>query len=286
MPNPFESLPFFIGALFDHFFTLLAGCVVTVLVGILEKRVLKRPISVKWEVGVLLCFVLFACFQTWREQYRLALQVPMLSARVKDQDAEILNLKTNPPHVEVNLPAPVVNFPPQMAYIASYDTGIVAPSYTIGGHVAVSSGCKNLSTAVVAQKVSCVISLHIVDSKFDSVTKVAFVSKEAEEKTWREFQKDLLSTPISYKDYGPTEGDFKSVWAKEVLDETLDKAFVEQKKTLMLMGEYKWTDGLGEHTNDYCVWVQNAPGLFTPGAITPNFQFAWHSCTNHYGLKQ
>jgi hypothetical protein len=87
-------------------------------------------------------------------------------------------------------------------------------------------------------------------------------------------------------DIETTEGDFKTVWTGEIIDEALDKAFVEQKKTLMLLGEYKCVDGLVEHTNEYCAWQQNVTGVFSPGKMNLGVQFAWHSCEKHYGLKK
>lgn len=128
MSNPFEFLLAFFWAFADHLFTLLAGCVVTVIIGVIEKRFLKKPISVQLEIGILLCFLVFACFKAWRDQYRVAQQVPMLSATVKDQGEQILKLRTNPPRVEVNVPTPIVNVPAQIAYMGTFDRGIVAPS--------------------------------------------------------------------------------------------------------------------------------------------------------------
>ena len=59
----------FVSGFLGHLVTLLAGCAVTVIMAVIEKRILKRAISLKLEIGVLICFVLFACFQTWRDQY-------------------------------------------------------------------------------------------------------------------------------------------------------------------------------------------------------------------------
>lgn len=72
MSNPFHHFWLFLYAVWDHAVTLAAGCVVTVMLGIIEKRILKRPVSAKVEVGILLAFVFFACFQAWRDQYEKA----------------------------------------------------------------------------------------------------------------------------------------------------------------------------------------------------------------------
>jgi hypothetical protein len=285
MSNPFQYFIIFLFGIYDHLFTLLAGCVVTVVIGIIEKRILKRPLSLKLEVGVLLAFVFFASFQAWREQYRSAKQVPTLQAQVQDQATQITNLKTNPPHVEVNLPAPVVNIPAQMAYMSSVGTGVVTSSYKIGGYIAVSSGCKNLSSSAVAENASCVIALRVVDTKPNSL-KQPIVPEIIEEEEHRKFKKEIASLYTAKKSYGPGENDFKTAFSP-LVDRHLDEAFRSGSKTVLMLGEYTWKDGVGEHTNQYCVWLQMYAGLFSgPGAIDPNATITWHGCKNYNGLKK
>jgi len=69
MHNPFPLIFTFVVGIFSHFITLLAGCLATVAIAFTEKRILKRPISLKLEIKVLLCFLFFACFQTWRDEF-------------------------------------------------------------------------------------------------------------------------------------------------------------------------------------------------------------------------
>jgi hypothetical protein len=97
MANPFQHFLLFLWAVLNQVVTLAAGCAVTVLIGIIEKRVLKRPISIKLEIGILLAFVFFACFQTWRDQY----------ARAQGLQTT-LNQKPAQPQVQVNVPPPTV----------------------------------------------------------------------------------------------------------------------------------------------------------------------------------
>jgi hypothetical protein len=285
VPNPFEYFFIFLFGIYDHVFTLLAGCVVTVIIGVVEKRVLKRPLSLKLEIGIFLAFVLFASFQAWREQYRLAQQIPLLQAQIRDQANQIMGLKTNPPHVEVNLPAPVVNIPPQMAYMSVVGNGVAGPNYSIGGYLAVSSGCKNLSSSAVAENASCVVSLRVVDTKLNSV-KEPIVPEATEEEVYRQFKKEIASMYLERKSYGPGESDFKTVFSP-IVDPQLDEAFRSGSKTVLLLGEYVWKDGTGEHTNQHCVWLQMYPGLFSrPGAMAPDARITWHQCKNHNGLKK
>jgi hypothetical protein len=93
MTNPFQHFLLFIWAVLNQVVTLAAGCAITVLIGIIEKRVLKRPISLKLEIGILLAFVFFACFQTWRDQYSRGNGLQTT-----------LSQKPSQPQVQVNVP--------------------------------------------------------------------------------------------------------------------------------------------------------------------------------------
>jgi len=68
-----DAKPYFL-ALADHTFTLLAGCGATVILGLLQKYVFKTPLSLKWEMTILLAFVFFAGFQAWRDEHQKAAQ--------------------------------------------------------------------------------------------------------------------------------------------------------------------------------------------------------------------
>jgi hypothetical protein len=59
----------FLLAVAGNWFTLLAGCVATVVIALFEKYGLKKRLSVKVEIAVLLLFVFFASFQAWRSEY-------------------------------------------------------------------------------------------------------------------------------------------------------------------------------------------------------------------------
>jgi hypothetical protein len=66
-----EAKPYF-EALLDHIFTLLAGCGATVMLGLLQKYVFQQPLSLKWELTILLAFIFCAGFQAWREEHQEA----------------------------------------------------------------------------------------------------------------------------------------------------------------------------------------------------------------------
>jgi hypothetical protein len=69
MPEIVNSFGAFLLAVVGNWFTLLAGCVATVMLALFEKYGLKRKLSVKVEIAVLLLFVFFATFQAWRSEY-------------------------------------------------------------------------------------------------------------------------------------------------------------------------------------------------------------------------
>lgn len=69
MESMFAHFASFVGAVFGHVFTLLAGCVVTVMINLIEKYLLKGKRMPIWaDVSVLLLFLFFACFQAWNNQ--------------------------------------------------------------------------------------------------------------------------------------------------------------------------------------------------------------------------
>jgi hypothetical protein len=70
MADFFAQFSTFFGAVGSHLVTLFAGCVATVTLGIFQKYVFKRPLSVKEDVAVFLLFLFFACFQAWRDEHR------------------------------------------------------------------------------------------------------------------------------------------------------------------------------------------------------------------------
>jgi hypothetical protein len=72
MSGFFDYFWTFVGSVGSHTVTLFAGCVFTVVLGLIEKYGFKRRLSVKADIAVLLLFLFFACFQAWQDQYRTA----------------------------------------------------------------------------------------------------------------------------------------------------------------------------------------------------------------------
>src|ERR1700730_4321502 len=93
MPNPFHHFWLFTYAVGDHAFTLAAGCVLTVVINLIEKYAMGgKRLPLKADIAILLVFVFFACFQAWRDEYEIASKVPPASPPV-----QVTNQVTVPP---------------------------------------------------------------------------------------------------------------------------------------------------------------------------------------------
>jgi hypothetical protein len=97
MASLFTALWAFLGAVAVHLNTLVTGCVILFVVGLLEKYVFKRPISWKSETAILLCFVLFACFQAWRDQYQRANTLQTRMSSISSPPVQVTVQNTVPP---------------------------------------------------------------------------------------------------------------------------------------------------------------------------------------------
>ena len=63
MGNPFAHFGGFLLAVWGHAFTLLAGCAITVVIGWIERHILKKQMPLWADLSILLAFIFFACFQ-------------------------------------------------------------------------------------------------------------------------------------------------------------------------------------------------------------------------------
>jgi hypothetical protein len=71
MANLITLLGTFALAVISHVFTLLAGCAVTVVINLIE-RYFRKKLPIWVDIAILLGFVLFACFQAWKDEYQKA----------------------------------------------------------------------------------------------------------------------------------------------------------------------------------------------------------------------
>jgi hypothetical protein len=108
MANPFEHFGVFLLAVGGHAFTLLAGCAVTVVIGWIERHILKKTMPLWADLAILLCFVFFACFQGWHDEYRRAeeLQAKLNAKPVVPFQVTIPPITIPPAQVLIQPPTP------------------------------------------------------------------------------------------------------------------------------------------------------------------------------------
>jgi hypothetical protein len=281
MSNPFQYFGLFASAVSDHALTLAAGCLVTVVVNLIEKHAMGgKKLPLKADIAILLVFVFFACFQAWRDQYLRVISLPPATAiqvNVPQQPA---------PQVQVSVPGPVVNFPQQMAYLTSQDEQLVTSAYKIGGNWVINSSCINTSPSVVAEDGSCARAVYFVNTTRNSLNQPV-VELIEQENAYKKFKKDLTSEKNqSHQSYGPGEHTFGTTFSPKV-DQPLDEEFRNSSKTIIFIAETNWKDGSGRHTMETCQWLQIYPEMFTsPGALAPNVTVTWNHCPKHSGLTK
>ncbi len=273
MGNPFNHFWLFIGAVGVHAVTLAAGCIVTVVINLIEKYVIKKSLPWQWDIAILLLFMFIACFQAWRDQYEIAAKVNQAPP------VQITNQVNVPP-----TPAPIINIPSHMAYVDATNLGVVVDQYKVGGRWAVSGTFKNLSPTEIAENAGGIQALRVVATK-ENELKQHIVANTVTENTWQQFKKETKSMKEGRRSYGPGESYFATVWSPPI-DEKEDKEFRSASKTIMFLAYFSWTDGAGKHTNEVCKWLQVYPEMFTGTTIASNATITWNGCKNHNGLKK
>jgi hypothetical protein len=104
MANPFDHFGTFLFAVYDHLFTMLAGCAITVLLDYAVKHIpfIKGKLTWKHDLLIVMGFVFFACFQAWHDEFKRA---------------DTLMHPAPPPAITVNVaptpPSPVIFQPAQ-----------------------------------------------------------------------------------------------------------------------------------------------------------------------------
>jgi hypothetical protein len=84
---------------------LLAGCGATVMLGLLQKYVFQKPLSIKWELTILAGFVFFAGFQAWRDEHH-ALKKNQATLTATQQTLEAQTIPKLEGHIHRVLAAP------------------------------------------------------------------------------------------------------------------------------------------------------------------------------------
>jgi hypothetical protein len=169
------------------------------------------------------------------------------------------------------------------AYVESTELGVIAPSYHIGGKWALANTCKN-SSSVVAEDATCIRWIGFVKTAPNGGS--PFVLSDEQERAYQDFERGIGPYRADpRKSFGPGHEEFQTVESAVTIDEKLDGEFRGEKKTIIFIAEYDWTDGGGPHTNEVCQWLQLPSSTFSKaGTIAAGVPITWHICFPHNGL--
>ena len=251
MHNLFAEFGLFLWGVAQQYVTLAAGCAITVMIDLLAKHWLKRPLSYREDVAILGVFVFLACFLAWRQEYERASGIGQGTA------VQVNIPQQAPPQVNVNVPPAVVNIPAQMAYMSSTDVAVVAPSYKIGGNWAITQTFKNISPSVVAEDAAIIQEVKITDTT-RNFFKQPIVPVANQDQFYKQFQKDISDKTPQQRTYGPGESGFATAFSATI-DDQLDNDFRDGSKTILFFSKATWRDATGKHESDVCKWLQLSP---------------------------
>lgn len=226
---------------------------------------------------VRIAFIVAAVLLWWDEHSK----VKQLTSQLSSKPEQTVQVNVPP----INIPAPIVNLPPQAAYVSSVDVGVVVPNYKIGGNWAVTEKCQNISPSGIADDAACVQGVRVADTK-PNIFKQPIVPEAVEERLYQEFQKELATVKPQRRTLGPGESELGTVFSPTI-DALSDEEFRSGSKTIIFFSNNSWKDAVGWHENDVCQWLQLYPQMFTaPGALATNSQIVWHYCGKHNGLRK
>lgn len=262
--NSFNLFWTFLLSVGDHAITLAVGCVVTVVMSLVEKHVLKRPVSLRAEVAVLLAFIFFACFQAWRDEYEKASKVP-----------------TNLP-IQVNVPA--INVPPAQVIIERIggakeanpigflQLGSIVPVVgqnilAPGQAVAMNVNFENRGSEPV-DDIHNFETLTPVDMTNPSVALEAKKAFRSEQQAASERSRGVKGYPI-----GAGQGGFNTARTRPLTQNEIDE-ILKGNVRLFLQVWAKWKDLHGNSGKiDQCWWLQ------TPSSVElKTAELSWHNC--------
>jgi hypothetical protein len=260
----------FVQAVWVHAVTLAAGCIVTVVINLIEKYVIKRTLGWKGDLTVLLIFLFFACFQAWRDEYEKAAKAS------SGAPFQITNQVNVPP---INVPPPTViiqqtpNAPLDLTGVLQIDT--VQP---VTGHSAIVDGqtvglnvyYKNVGTQPIHAKYS-IEAIIIADMAVPNIEQQAIkVFAAARKKN----QQQTLASGNSGDDVAVAQRVFRTAYSS-VLNKPQADAIRNESARLYLMAWATWKDSHNRIGKlDACYWLQkpsDPDGLTVENTI-------WHTC--------
>ncbi len=79
----------FLWLVLQHFVLILSGCVLTAILGLIEKLVLRRQVSVKVYAVILVGFIFVACFLAWHEGFLAEQKAQAESNRISLMNSDL-----------------------------------------------------------------------------------------------------------------------------------------------------------------------------------------------------
>jgi hypothetical protein len=271
----FRDLWLFLLGVWGHAITLAAGCVVTVMLGILEKRVLKRPISLKTEIGILLAFVFFACFQAWQDEHIKAMRV---------QTA---------PSVQITMPA--ITVPPAQVVVTPAPPS--RQSHDLTGFLELAK--LDLATKTISQNSPIEANVGFIVKGTQPIDRMTYITtgalgdnqhgwQESEEKAgekelWRTFstqlidkaRKEIIQKKFQGHRLGVGNGIVYRTATSPPLTEPQVAGILSGTTRFYVLSWATWKDSnnrVGDLTT--CNWMQAPTSL-----DVSNQQTVWHLCT-------
>lgn len=283
MSNPFDHFGTFLYSVWDHAFTLAAGCVFTVVITLIEKHFMNgKKLPLKADIAILLMFVLFACFQAWHDEFQKA---DHLQASVNAKPVEQARVDVKLP--SINIPPPTVIVEPQGAPARSGYLKLVGVE-PIGKLQQIAEG------VVLAMNVSYANGSDQALTNVNQLAELAVGDQSAEDILRKHFHADLAKklrdkeridegTHLPFKPFGvdpEVQGLFVTARSPP-LTATEAEGVREGTKHVYLNVFINWTDENKKKGKiDQCYWIHQSEGY---AAITPN-RFAPRSLFKDYGM--
>ncbi|HEV2323156.1 MAG TPA: hypothetical protein VGS10_04295 [Terracidiphilus sp.] len=215
--------------LWEHVSTLLAGCGATVVLGILQKYVFKKPLSLKWELTILAAFIFFATFQAWRDK------------TVVQQERTYIQLNGA--------------------------GGVSAVQFKAGFRPFID--IQEVNGDFVARGFAQAAKMELVDLPYPHALKDPWVAREVEDKAFKNFKAHLMQEKPFAEDVAPHNAFYLEGMLDHGLTDSEVKALLHGDKVLMFLGFIVWSDSAGQHGQELCYFVNALVGgkLVTPSCL-------------------
>jgi hypothetical protein len=275
MPNPFHHFWLFVYAVGDHAFTLAAGCVLTVVINLIEKYAMGgKRLPLKADIAVLLSFVFFASFQAWRDEYDTACKVQTTPA--------------------IQITMPPIAVPPAQVIVTPAPA--LEPSHDLTGFVELAKS--DMVTKTIAKDLPISVNVGFVAKGSQPIHGMAYITtdivadfskkldedleKTSEKELRRIFsvevekaKKDIVQKKFEGHKLGIGNGIIWSTASSSPLTEAQVNGLVTGQTRLYVLSWATWKDSNNRVGSlETCQWLQAPTSLDLSSQ-----QVVWHLCT-------